>query len=402
MPDAASRLPLPTGTVTFLRTDVEGSMALAQALGSAWDEVNAAHLDMLRTAVQDHGGVCVRTEGDAVFAAFPEAGAAVRAAIDGRRAVAAGPWPEPAKNLGIRMGLHSGEAHLAGDDYGGFDVSRAARIAGVGHGGQIILSGTTQALVASSLPAGATTRELGRFVLKDVPAPEHLFQLDVTGGRTSFPPLRVAQATVGNLPDRLTTFVGRSADLAELDRLLDTTRLLTLTGPGGIGKTSLAIELARTRAESLPDGAWFVPLESVTDPGAVGSVIARTLGIFDGADDRPGRRFRLPRRAHPAPGHRQLRALAGGLGPGGGTRACLARVSFIVASRAPLRVGWRAGVPGPAVGDRSRCRAPTPGLRPAAPRGRRSPAVHRPGSRRPTGLGSGQRRRRRRRDLRAT
>ena len=163
-------------------------MALAQALGSAWDEVNAAHLDMLRAAVQDHGGVCVRTEGDALFAAFPEAGAAVRAAIDGatgsgRRTVA-----RDAKNLGVRMGLHSGEAHLAGDDYGGFDVSRAARVAAVGHGGQIVLSGTTQALVPRRLPAGVADRELGRFVLKDVPAPEHLFQLDVTGLRTSFPP----------------------------------------------------------------------------------------------------------------------------------------------------------------------------------------------------------------------
>ena len=182
------------------------------------------------------------------------------------------------------MGLHTGEAHLAGNDYGGFDVNRAARVSAVGHGGQIILSGTTHALVSSSLPADLHLRELGRHVLKDVPAPEQLFQVEGPGLRSTFPPLRVATARTGNLPDRLTSFVGRSEELAVLLGLLDGARLITLTGPGGIGKTSLATELARAEAATVPDGAWFVALDSVAEADQVGSVIARTLGLFDGVE----------------------------------------------------------------------------------------------------------------------
>ncbi len=240
-----TRRPLPTGTVTFLRTDVEGSMRLARALGSGWDALNATHLEMIRGAVEAHDGVPVRTEGDAMFAAFGEAGAAVSAAIEAQRALAAHAWPQDG-DVRVRMGLHTGEAHLAGDDYGGFDVNRVARIAAVGHGEQIVLSETTRSLVESALPAGVRVRDLGRHALKDIPVPEHLFQLDVPGLRTEFPPVRVARSSDGNLPDRLTTFVGRSADLAALDALLDDHRLVTLTGPGGIGKTSLA---DRARAE---------------------------------------------------------------------------------------------------------------------------------------------------------
>jgi predicted ATPase/class 3 adenylate cyclase len=279
--DGGGRRDLPTGTVTFLRTDVEGSMRLVRTLGPAWERINEAHLDILRDAVAAHGGVVVRTEGDALFAAFPEAGAAVRAAIEGQRALDVHPWPAGAE-VRVRMGLHSGEAHLAGDDYGGFEVNRAARIAAVGNGGQIVVSGTTHALVQNSLTADSTFRDLGRHALKDVPTPESLFQLDVIGRRTDFPPLRVSEQALGNLPERLTSFVGRAADLDELDGLVDRHRFVTLVGPGGIGKTSLAIEAARRRAGSLPDGAWFVALDAVTDPDLVGSAIARSLGLFDG------------------------------------------------------------------------------------------------------------------------
>ena len=206
---------LPTGTVTFLRTDVEGSMGLARQLGAEWDAVNAAHLDILRAAVEANGGVCVRTEGDALFAAFPEATAGVNAAVDAQRALAGHDWP-PDVAVRVRMGLHSGEAHLAGDDYGGFDVNRAARIAAVGHGGQIVLSGPTRGLVESSLPPGVRLRDLGRVRLKDVPLPEQLSQLDIDGLPTDFPPVRVAGASDGNLPARVTSFIGREQDLLEL------------------------------------------------------------------------------------------------------------------------------------------------------------------------------------------
>lgn len=275
---------LPTGTVTFLRTDIEGSMRLARRLGAAWDAVNASHMGLIRGAVEDHGGTCVRTEGDAVFAVFPEARKAVSAAIAVQRALAAHEWPDGAE-VRVRIGLHSGEAYLSGDDYGGFEVNRAARIAAAGHGGQIVLSDPTRALIADALPEGVAIRDLGRHALRDVPHPERLFQLDVPGLRSGFPALRTVTATVGDLPSRLTSFIGREEELEELDELLTERRLVTLTGPGGIGKTSLAIEAARRVAARFADGAWFVPLADVEHAGQVRSVIARTIGLFDG----PGR-----------------------------------------------------------------------------------------------------------------
>jgi len=333
------RRPLPTGTVTFLRTDVEGSMRLARMLGSDWDALNAAHLDMIRGAVEANDGVPVRTEGDAMFAAFSEAGAAVTAAVEAQRALAAHAWPTGG-DVRVRMGLHTGEAHLAGDDYGGFDVNRGARIAAVGHGEQIVLSDTTRSLVESVLPAGVRVRDLGRHALKDIPVPEHLFQLDVPGLRTEFPPVRVARSSDGNLPDRLTTFVGRAADLAALDGLLADQRLVTLTGPGGIGKTSLAIELARSRETAMPDGAWLVALDDVADPALVTSTVARTLGLFDGVD-RPA--------ADALPAFLADRSLLLVLDnfehllEAAADIATLVRTSpgsrFMVTSRAPLRIG---------------------------------------------------------------
>ena len=274
--------PLPTGTVTFLRTDVEGSMALTRALGAEWDRVNAAHLELIGAAVRDRGGSAVRTEGDALFAVFPEAGAAAAAAVEAQRALAAHAWPDEAR-IRVRMGLHSGEAHLAGDDYGGFEVNRAARVAAVGHGGQIVVSGPTYELVADALPAGVEARDLGRYVLKDVPRPERLYQLDVAGLETTFPPLRAGRTTIGNLRPRLTTFVGRDREVAELAALLEGSRLVTITGPGGIGKSSLAVEAARAAEDGFADGAWFVPLATVEDADAVAPLVARTVGLFDGA-----------------------------------------------------------------------------------------------------------------------
>ena len=275
---------LPTGTVTFLRTDVEGSMRLMRELGSAWDRVNAEHMALVRRAVEDGDGTVVRTEGDAVFAVFPEARAAVTAAIGAQRAVAELGWDDGI-DLRVRIGLHSGEAHLAGDDYGGFEVNRAARIAAAGHGGQILLSEPTRALVVDALADGVSVRDLGWHTLRDVPRPERLYQLDVPGLQSDFPALRTASDGVGGLPRRLTSFVGRDPDVEAVAALLTDNRLVTITGPGGIGKTSLAVETARSVAERFTDGAWFVGLADVDDPTTVRSVIARTIGLFDG----PGR-----------------------------------------------------------------------------------------------------------------
>lgn len=278
-----TRSDLPTGTVTFLRTDVEGSMALARALGTAWDGIVGRHLELIGSAVIAHGGTIVRTEGDAVFAVFPEAVAAVAAAVEIQRAIVAETWPAGAA-VRVRVGLHTGEAHRSGDDYGGFDVNRAARVAVVGHGGQIILSETTAALVADALPAGTTLRDLGRHVLKDVPRAEHLSQLDVAGLPSDFPPLRTAAERVGNLPDRLTSFIGRDDEVVALVALAQDARLVTLTGPGGIGKTSLAIETSRALAPHFRDGAWFVSLASVDGPEQVRATIAHGIGLFDGPE----------------------------------------------------------------------------------------------------------------------
>jgi predicted ATPase/class 3 adenylate cyclase len=283
MSDEGAGRELPTGTVTFLRTDVEGSMRLARTIGRAWDRVNSDHLETIATAVERHGGVVVRTEGDALFGAFGEAGAGASAASDAQRALHDRDWGVPG-GLRVRMGLHSGEAHRAGDDYGGFDVSRVARIAAAGHGGQIVVSGATAALIADQLPPGTRLDDLGTHQLRDVPRPERLYQLSIDGLPSDFAPLRTIGGVVGNLPDRLTSFLGRDAELAALTQIAQTGRLVTLTGTGGIGKTSLAIEAARQLAPAHPDGAWFVALADVTDTADVPAAIAHGIGLFDGPE----------------------------------------------------------------------------------------------------------------------
>ena len=260
-------------------------MRLVRELGPAWDAVSASHMGIIRREIDEHGGISVRTEGDAVFAVFPEARAAVSAAIAAQRALVAHPWPDGA-DLRVRMGLHSGEAYLAGDDYGGFEVNRAARIAAAGHGGQIVLSETTRALVADALPDGVAdarpraARPPGRAASR-APVPA---RRSGPADRSS-PPFGRRTATVGDLPSRLTSFIGRDAELDELADLVAERRLVTLTGPGGIGKTSLAVEAARRAADRFGDGAWFVPLADLEDPGDVRATIARTIGLLDG----PGR-----------------------------------------------------------------------------------------------------------------
>ena len=283
MDERRVRADLPTGTVTFLRTDIEGSMAMAHSLGAAWDAVNATHTDLIRQAIDEHGGTLVRTEGDAIFAVFMDAGAAAAAAIEGQRRIGDHPWPSEA-TIRVRMGLHAGEAHHAGEDYGGFEVNRAARIAATGHGGQIVLSEPVRALVEDALPEGTLIRDLGAHMLRDVARAERLYQLDVPGLRWDFPPLRTSGAATGNVPLPLTSFVGREQDLIELGQLLDRHRLLTITGPGGIGKTRLAIELARGRLGRTRDGTWFVALDEIEDEALVRSAIARTIGLFDGPE----------------------------------------------------------------------------------------------------------------------
>ena len=251
---------LPRGTVTFLFTDIEGSTRLLDELGAEeYGSRLAEHRRVLREAFERHGGVEVDTQGDAFFVAFPTAPGAFDAAREAQDAL----------ELPVRMGLHTGTPLLAEGGYVGADVHRAARIAAAGHGRQVLVSTATAALMQ-----GAELRDLGEHRLKDLSAPERIFQL----GAPDFPPLKTLYRT--NLPIPATPFLGREEELGEVRDLLgrDDVRLLTLTGAGGSGKTRLALQAAGDAADAYPDGVWWVPLAPLTDPADVGAAAARVLG----------------------------------------------------------------------------------------------------------------------------
>src|SRR5262245_1208383 len=269
---------LPTGTVTFLFTDIEGSTGLLQALGARYPAVLGEHAAIIRRAVAGGGGVEVSTHGDALFAVFRSPAGAVRAAVAAQRALAAHDWsPDPP--VRVRMGVHTGEGALGGDDYAGIDVHRAARIADAAHGGPVLVSDATRGLVRNALPAGASLRDLGGHRLRGIDDPERLHQLVVYGLPSDFPPPRALDARPSNLPLQLTSFVGREEEIAEVERLLGRTRLLTLTGPGGSGKSRLALQVAADLLPTFEHGSCFVDLAPVTDPGLVPAAVAKALGV---------------------------------------------------------------------------------------------------------------------------
>jgi predicted ATPase len=253
---------LPQGTVTFLFTDVEGSTRLLQELGDDYADVLAEHRGTLRDAFAHHGGVEVDTQGDAFFVAFAKASDALAAAVAGRDALADGP-------VRVRMGLHTGEPLLTEEGYVGIDVHRAARIAGAGHGGQILVSQSTRDL------AGVDLRDLGEHRLKDLAAPERLYQL----GDGEFPPLKGVDAT--NLPVQPTPLVGREQELGDVLSLLASHPIVTLTGAGGSGKTRLALQAAAESVDAYKDGVWFVSLAAVRDPQLIESTISQVVGSPD-------------------------------------------------------------------------------------------------------------------------
>jgi len=264
--------------VTFLFTDIEGSTSLLREAGLAYGGLLEEHRRMLRAAFAAHGGREVDTQGDSFFVAFAGPAQATAAAADGQRALAGHPWA-PGCSIRVRMGLHTGEATAVAGSYVGLAVHRAARIAAAAHGGQILLSEATAALVRDDLPTGATLRDLGEHRLKDFEGPARLFQLDLPDLPSRFPPPR----TLGGrppLPVAAGTFVGRDDDVAALSRLLrdSRSRLITVTGPGGVGKTRLALEAAHAVVADFAGGAVFLPMAAVTDPGAVLATIADGLG----------------------------------------------------------------------------------------------------------------------------
>ena len=261
---------LPAGTVTFLFTDVESSTQLLHQLGpEPYADALASHRRAIREAVLRHDGVEVDTQGDAFFVAFPAASGALGAARDLTEALGDGP-------IKVRVGVHTGTPLLAEEGYVGVDVHRAARIAAAGHGGQVLVSSATAALVE---PDGL--HDLGEHRFKDLAAPERVYQL----GEQRFPPLKSLYRT--NLPVPTTPFLGRVDELAEASQLLTRSdvRLLTLTGPGGTGKTRLALQVAADAAEDFPDGVWWVPLAALRDPALIGTAVARSLDV----DEEPGR-----------------------------------------------------------------------------------------------------------------
>ena len=279
--------PPPSGTVTFLFSDIEGSTRLEQEIGTErYGVVRERQREILRAVFVAHGGDEQSTEGDSFFIVFGSAREAVAAAVDAQRGLATEPWPAEAP-IRVRMGLHSGEPDkLAGKEIVGLDINKAARIAVVAHGGQILVSDVTRALVEARLPQGVRMRDLGAYHLKDLPAPQRLFQVVADGLREEFPTPRLSDAYPNNLPIQLTTFIGRDAELEEAGRLVASSRLLTLTGPGGTGKTRLSLELATRAAAGFPDGTFFVPLEPIRDPMLVPPRIAGALGLVD-AGSRP-------------------------------------------------------------------------------------------------------------------
>jgi predicted ATPase/class 3 adenylate cyclase len=269
---------LPTGTVTFLFTDIEGSTRLMQEVGERYVEAQTMHHEILRAAFTGSRGRELRTEGDSFFAVFESAVDACGAAAAAQTEFARRVWPEGA-SLRVRVGLHTGEAPLVGNEYIGLDVHHAARVAAAAHGGQVVVSETTRALVEEHLPDGLALRDLGTHRLKDLARPEHLYQLVIAGTQEQFPPLRTLDTTPNNLPTQLTSFIGRDQEVAEAKRLLGGTRLMTLTGPGGIGKTRFSLQLAADVVQDFHDGVFFVPLSAVNDPALVASAVVNVLGV---------------------------------------------------------------------------------------------------------------------------
>jgi predicted ATPase/class 3 adenylate cyclase len=342
---------LPAGTLTFLFTDIEGSTKLQTELGTdRYQDVLETHTRILRDAFKD-GGFEVRVEGDALFVVFPVAAQAVRATAAAQRALSAATFPHGA-TVRVRMGMHTGEGRPAtadaGADYVGIDVNRAARVAAAGHGGQVLLTEASATLARPDLGDGVSLRDLGDFRLKDLANPEHIYQLVINGCATDFPPLRSLDRTKTFLPAQPSTFIGREREIAQGQRLLENARLVTLTGPGGTGKTRLSLRIAEESADAFGDGTFYVPLAPISDPELVPSTIAHTLGVQVSGSELP-----LPRVLDHIKGKRMLLVLdnfeqiLAAAPVVGQLLASSPPLKVIASSRAPLRIAGEQEFPVP-------------------------------------------------------
>ncbi len=267
--------------MTFLFTDVEGSTLLWERDAEAMRAALESHDLAMRAAVAAHAGVVFATSGDGFAVAFARAGDAVAAAVDAQASLVKSDWPAP---FHVRMGIHTGEAVERNGDYFGPTANRAARIMAAAHGGQVLLSSVTASLAAGQLPGGSGLRDLGEHRLRDLPEPEHIFQLVHPGLQSDFGPLRSLDSFPGNLPVQPTGFVGREAELAEIAKALELSRVVTLCGVGGVGKTRLALEVATDLLPRFKDGAWLLDLASVDQADALDEAVAAGLGVHQ----RPG------------------------------------------------------------------------------------------------------------------
>ena len=283
---------LPTGTVTFLFTDIEGSTALVQDYPDEMNVLLERHTTILRQSIETHNGYIFRITGDAFDSAFHTSRDAVDAALDAQRRLRQEAWhPVPVK---VRMGIHTGAAQVAtmnelGHGYDGYlTLARVQRVMSAAHGGQVLLSSASAELVRGQLPNEVTLRDMGEHRLKGLVNPEHLWQLVVPDLVSEFPPLQSSNAIPNNLPAQPTVLIGREAELAEIVKRMNSegVRLLTLTGPGGIGKTRTALQAAAELIEQFKDGVYFVDLAPIRDPKSVPKAIAQTLGLRE-TSDRP-------------------------------------------------------------------------------------------------------------------
>jgi predicted ATPase/class 3 adenylate cyclase len=340
---------LPTGTLTFLFTDIESSTRVLETLGDAYPPLLERHHELLREAIAAGEGTEVSTEGDAFFAVFPSAPKAVAAVAQAQRALAAEAWPDGVA-IRVRMGLHTGEGVLGGDNYVGLDVHRAARVASAGHGGQVLLSGATQALTSGGLPPGVSLVDLGQHRLKDLSRPEHLWQIAIDGLPATFPTPRTLDATPNNLPLQLTSFLGRHREVAEVAALLAEHRLLTLTGPGGTGKTRLALQVAAEASDRYPNGVFFVALEPIARPELLLPTMAQAMGLMDpgaASVDRLAEHFGDRAFLLVLDNFEQVDAAAPLVGE---LLARAPRLSVLATSRSPLRVYGEREYPVPPLG----------------------------------------------------
>ncbi|HEU0000743.1 MAG TPA: adenylate/guanylate cyclase domain-containing protein [Ktedonobacteraceae bacterium] len=271
---------LPTGTLTLLFTDIAGSTHLLRQLGERYAGVLAECRQVLRTVFGQWNGNVVDTQGDAFFVVFARATDAISAAVAAQRALASHTFPEDVA-VQVRMGLHTGEPQRTADGYVGMDVHRAARIMSAGHGGQVLLTQATRELVEQTLPDGVALRDIGEHRLKDLQRPTHLYQLVIAGLPGDFPPLKTLGTHPNNLPTQHTPFIGREKEVAAVGQLLyrEDVHLVTLTGPGGTGKTRLALQVASELSDLFAGGIYFVDLAPVNNPALVIAAIAQSLGI---------------------------------------------------------------------------------------------------------------------------